>query len=228
MALEPVDRAVWSSKLRHFRKSYERHRLLGRLSLGSPEAKEEELALLKAFFAFTRPIEGRVLDIGCGDGFYRTMIPGADYLGVDPLAWGEHPAFPFVAAMGEALPFCSGSFDHALVVTSLDHAQDPARFLAEGRRILKAGGSLHLLCGLEGEEVGEQTGVRWGRLRSEGIKALVRGTITRFYRFAFGIQDTHPYEFTGEEIRGLLARSFPKYESQAYSRNIVFFKARVP
>lgn len=226
MALEPVDKDVWSTKLRHFRKSYERHRLLGQLSLQSPESKGEELALLEAFFTFCGPLNGRVLDIGCGDGFYRTMIPEADYLGVDPLAWEERPTFPFLAALGEALPFRASTFDHVLVVTSLDHAQDPARFLSEGKRVLKPGGLIHLLCALEGEEIRGQTGARWGRLRSEGLRALFRGIITRFYGFAFKINDTHPYEFTEKELRKLMAGPFPRYECHTYSPSILFFKAR--
>ena len=228
MALKPVDKAVWSSKLKHFRRSYERHRLLGRLSLQSFEAREDELALLKSFFAFTGPLKGKVLDIGCGDGFYRDRIPEAEYFGVDPLAWEMHPAFPFLAAMGEALPFRSGSFAHVLIVTSLDHAQDPLWFLSEGRRVLKTGGTLFLLCGLEGEGVGEVKRKRWERLRSDGMRALFRGTITRFYRFAFRIHDTHPFEFTEDEIRSLVAGAFPDCESQRYSSNILFCKARVP
>jgi len=226
MALEPVDKAVWSSKLKHFRRSYERHRLLGRLSLQSFEAREDELALLKSFFAFTGPLKGKVLDIGCGDGFYRDRIPEAEYFGVDPLAWEMHPVFPFLAAMGEALPFRSGSFDHVLIVTSLDHAQDPVQFLVEGKRVLKPGGRLALLCGLEGQGGGVSKAVRWQRVHKEGAKALLRGAITRFYRFVFGADDTHPYVFNEAEVRELMNGLFPDYTSQNYSPNILFLKGQ--
>lgn len=228
MVCEPVDKAVWGSKLERFRRGYERHRLLSRLSLQSPAEREGELALLHAFFEFTGSLNGRVLDIGCGDGFYRPMLSEAEYVGVDPLAWNRRPMFPFLTAMGEALPFRSDCFHHVLIITSLDHAQDPERFLAEGRRVLRSGGMLSLLCGLEGEGAGVGQENCWQKLRSEGVRALVRGAITRFYRFAFRIQDTHPYEFTEEKIKSLMAGCFPDFESERHSPNILFLKGRAP
>lgn len=129
---------------------------------------------------------------------------------------------------GGSSPFRSDCFHHVLIITSLDHAQDPERFLAEGRRVLRSGGMISLLCGLEGEETGVGQEKHWQKLRSEGVRALVRGTITRFYRFAFRIQDTHPYEFTEEKIKSLMAGCFPEFESKRHSPNILFLKGRVP
>lgn len=226
MSFKPVDQRLWASKLKSFRKAYERQRLLDRLSVQSHEQKEEELALLQAFFQFTGPLKGKVLDIGCGDGFYREMIPETEYIGVDPLAWEERPSFPFLAAIGEALPFRSGAFDYVLAVTSLDHAQDPAQFLKEGKRVLKSGGTLDLLCGLEGQPRGGCKTMRWKRVRAEGARALLRGAVTRFYSFAFGAHDTHPYAFNETEVRELISVFFPNYESQSYSENILFLKGQ--
>ncbi len=45
-------------------------------------------------------------------------------------------------AVAEYLPFASGSFDHALVVTTLCFVDSPARMLVEARRVLKPGGRL--------------------------------------------------------------------------------------
>ncbi len=226
MSVNPVDQSLWASKLKSFRRAYERQRLLDRLSVQRREEKAEELAMLQAFFRFAGSLEGMVLDIGCGDGFYREMIPEAEYVGVDPLAWEGRPSFPFSTAMGEALPFRSGYFDHVLIVTSLDHAQDPAQFLVEGKRVLKPGGRLALLCGLEGQGGGVSKTVRWQRVHKEGAKALLRGAITRFYRFVFGADDTHPYVFNEAEVRELMYGLFPDYTSQNYSPNILFLKGQ--
>lgn len=226
MSVKPVDQALWASKLKSFRKAYERQRLLDRLSVQSPEEKEGELALLQAFFQFVGPLKGRMLDVGCGDGFYREMIPEGEYFGVDPLTWEGRPSFPFLAAMGEALPFRSGAFDHVLAVTSLDHAQDPAQFLQEGKRVLKPGGTLALLCGLEGQPRKAGKTMRWKRIRAEGAKVLLRGAVTRFYRFAFGAHDTHPHAFNETEVCELIGGFFPNYESQSYSENILFLKGQ--
>jgi len=226
VSVKPVDQSLWASKLKSFRKAYERQRLLDRLEVLSPEEKKTELALLEAFFQFVGPLQGRVLDVGCGDGFYREMIPEAEYVGVDPLFWEGRPSFPFLAAMGEALPFRSGAFDYVLAVTSLDHAQDPMQFLKEGKRVLKPGGTVALLCGLEGQPRGTSKTMRWKRVRAEGAKALLRGTVTRFYRFAFGANDTHPFAFNEAEVRELIGGFFPNYGGQSYSENILFLKGQ--
>jgi ubiquinone/menaquinone biosynthesis C-methylase UbiE len=47
-----------------------------------------------------------------------------------------------VEGVAEHLPFADGSFDHALVVTTLCFVDSPARMLAEARRVLKPGGRL--------------------------------------------------------------------------------------
>jgi ubiquinone/menaquinone biosynthesis C-methylase UbiE len=44
--------------------------------------------------------------------------------------------------VAEKLPFAAGSFDHALVVTTICFVDSPARMLAEARRVLKPGGRL--------------------------------------------------------------------------------------
>ncbi|MEJ2567132.1 MAG: class I SAM-dependent methyltransferase [Gammaproteobacteria bacterium] len=47
-----------------------------------------------------------------------------------------------VQGTAENLPFVAGSFDHAMVVTTICFVDSPAEMLAEARRVLKPGGRL--------------------------------------------------------------------------------------
>jgi ubiquinone/menaquinone biosynthesis C-methylase UbiE len=95
---------------------------------------------------------GRVLEIGCGTGRNLPLYPAhARIIGIDPAMSPLHrahrraPGVPLVCARAEALPFKAGAFDtvvSGLVFCSVD---DPARGLAEVRRVLAPGGALRML-----------------------------------------------------------------------------------
>lgn len=98
---------------------------------------------------------GRVLELGVGSGLNLAFYDAArvaNVTGIDPSAAllaragaraAEAPVpVELVAAPAEQLPFDAGSFDSAIVTYSLCSMADPARALAELRRVLRAGGEL--------------------------------------------------------------------------------------
>jgi SAM-dependent methyltransferase len=133
------------------------------------------------FFLGDSPLlDGRVLDVGCGDGITDLGIalrrPAAEFVGVDPFRGYERlpeilaaaqlpldvlpPTLRFLPADANALPFPDDHFDVVLSWGSLEHIVGGyARALAEIRRVLKPGGLFFVHPGLfysdEGSHLGE-------------------------------------------------------------------------
>ncbi len=99
-----------------------------------------ELLALRPFV----PWEGRGLEIGVGSG--RFAAPLGIGTGVDPspamLVHAAVRGIHVVKGTAEHLPFASGRFDHALVVTTICFVDSPTGMLRETRRVLKPGGRL--------------------------------------------------------------------------------------
>lgn len=106
-----------------------------------------ELAAYQGF-----QMEGRVLDLGCGDGrYFRLVWPGVDnVVGVDREegvadAGARSGVYRAVhVAEAHQVPEASGSFDHVFANCSLEHMDHIDAVLGEVYRCLKPGGSL--LC----------------------------------------------------------------------------------
>lgn len=100
----------------------------------------------------TAGARGRTLDLGCGTGRNLPLFPaGVRAVGLDP-AWDalararrRAPGTPLVQGSAEALPFRDGCFDTVVSGLVLCSVADPARGLAEVRRVLGAGGTLRAL-----------------------------------------------------------------------------------
>ena len=95
----------------------------------------------------------KVLELGCGPGKYVAMLGnlGFEVTGVDPCTF---PTWDLLRSRrtcrllseirAESLPFESGSFDHVVCLGALLYFHNPARALAEMRRVVREGGHLVL------------------------------------------------------------------------------------
>jgi SAM-dependent methyltransferase len=104
-------------------------------------------SMLAEFSAWLPPRGGRVLDIGTGTGHVAAAVSarGGAVVGCDVVDL-RVAVVRFVLGDGGALPFRSGGFDAALLITVLHHvpAVQHDRLLAEALRVLKVGGRLVL------------------------------------------------------------------------------------
>ena len=94
---------------------------------------------------------GRTLDLGCGTGRNLPLFTGASAVGLDPSfeslrrARRRAAGTPLVQGSAEALPLRDGTFDTVVSGLVLCSVPDPARGLAEVRRVLRSDGVLRAL-----------------------------------------------------------------------------------
>jgi SAM-dependent methyltransferase len=121
------------------------------------------------------PVKGRVLDVGCGAGQVAKAVkrerPDLDVFACDlsNAAIAAASALPggvdFRHANAERLPFADGELDFVWIFDVLEHVDNPRQVLREVARVLRPGGSFHIVLPLEGQPrtlyrlVG--TGTRW-------------------------------------------------------------------
>jgi ubiquinone/menaquinone biosynthesis C-methylase UbiE len=106
--------------------------------------------------AVVKAAEGRVLDLGVGNGLnFECYARAAAVVGVDPDAHMLRRAVPrqaaaavkaaLIQAPGEALPLSAAAFDTVVATLVLCTVQDPGAALREVRRVLRPGGTLRFL-----------------------------------------------------------------------------------
>jgi ubiquinone/menaquinone biosynthesis C-methylase UbiE len=134
-------------------------RLAGVLELRAADIQQQ--AMLRTYLSDIEfPNAARVLEVGCGTGAVTRALarwPGvAEVVGIDP-----SPVFlakarelgkaltnaSFEEADGRSAPFGDQSFDVAVYHTTLCHVPGPERALAEGFRLLRAGGWVAIFDG---------------------------------------------------------------------------------
>jgi SAM-dependent methyltransferase len=128
-------------------------------------------------------LSGRVLEVGFGSGLNLPHMPPAvtHLLAVDPATVGRklarrrlagfHAPVEYVGLTGEALPLDDASVDAVLSTWTLCSIPDPARALAEIRRVLVPGGALHFV---EHGLAPEEKVARWQR-RLDPLQRLLCG-----------------------------------------------------
>lgn len=109
----------------------------------------------RAVHALLASLEGKVLDLGCGEGPYlATLEPLARagtiaYVGVDPderhaaLVAARHPWAKLVVGRAEEAPLDAA--DHVLVLRSYNHFADPVRAIDRALDALRPGGTLTIV-----------------------------------------------------------------------------------
>ena len=98
------------------------------------------------------PFQGRVLEIGCGPGFFLKALIGKDYNqvhGVEPSREaveqaGEIKGLIYNGMFGSGI-YPNGYFDVICAFQMFDHLSDPGQFLKDCRDNLKPQGSLFLI-----------------------------------------------------------------------------------
>jgi len=109
----------------------------------------------------------RVLDVGCGGKPYQPLFApyAGGYVGVDV----NNPAAELDGAV-EALPVEDGSFQIVLCTQVLEHAEDPARAVAELSRVTVQGG--RVLASTHGVQLYHPNPVDYWRWTHAGLQRL--------------------------------------------------------
>lgn len=91
-----------------------------------------------------RPTSGRVLDIGCHDGYWLSTLESGQKIGVDPEPTDVHPHTNIVQADGTKLPFAEKSFDWVFAMDVIEHVENDAAFASSISSMVAPGGQLFL------------------------------------------------------------------------------------
>lgn len=110
-----------------------------------------------------------ILDVGCGEQPYRSLLDGSRFVGVNIEATDARPD---VVADGLKMPFREATFPAAVCTQVIEHVVDPALLLSEIARCLRPGGML-LLSGPMYWPLHEEPHDYW-RFTKHGLKLLLR------------------------------------------------------
>jgi SAM-dependent methyltransferase len=129
--------------------------------------------LYKHVSALAHLVQGRVLDVGCGQKPYEKLFKSSEYLGLEldnPENRRNKKADVFYD--GHVLPFSPNSFDTVIANQVLEHVFTPDDFLRELNRVLKVQGGLLLTVPFVWDE--HEQPFDYARYSSFGISHLLK------------------------------------------------------
>jgi SAM-dependent methyltransferase len=129
-------------------------------------------ALARAMRRLAPHVQGRVLDVGCGQKPYMGMLSVSSYTGLEidtPENRRSKRADAFYD--GTHFPFAEGEFDSVLCNQVLEHVFEPDLFVAELHRVLKPGGTLVLTVPFVWDE--HEQPYDYARYSSFGLRHLL-------------------------------------------------------
>jgi len=100
--------------------------------------------LYKGIISYAHYINGKVLDVGCGQKPYKHVFSTSSYIGMDIEQSGHSHQDEHIDVYydGKVFPFEDNSFDNALTNQVFEHVFNPEEFLSEIHRVLRPGGHL--------------------------------------------------------------------------------------
>lgn len=184
---------------------------------------------MRDYRTYLRTVEarpgGRLLDIGCGEGF---LLRDAAEAGLRPfgveiafnalaLARTRVPSAHLAGAAGEALPFRDAAFDVVMCLGSLEHFLEPVVGLSEVARVLRPAGVALLVVPnadfivwrLRGSAGTEQREARELLLDLSGWRALIEAHGLRVARVEKEPWHTKPAPFWTRALRAVARAAIP-------------------
>jgi SAM-dependent methyltransferase len=140
------------------------------------------------------PLEGAVLDLGCGDARLTVYVRADRVIGADVSRVALERARAQVGdgdielvelTPGAVMPFGDGAFDLILLVETIEHVVDTQTLLSEARRVLRPGGQIAVTTPAHG--------------RRTGLSMLLRG-----FERSFDPLSPHIRFFSRDSLRTLL------------------------
>jgi SAM-dependent methyltransferase len=90
-------------------------------------------------FIISRLIPGKTLEIGAGNGSFKTYYPEVISSDVAKAPWID------IVADATEMPFGNGELDNIVAIDVLHHIAEPASFFREAHRVLRPGGRVVLV-----------------------------------------------------------------------------------
>jgi 2-polyprenyl-3-methyl-5-hydroxy-6-metoxy-1,4-benzoquinol methylase len=111
------------------------------------ESHPASLEAAVAILAERAATGGVIVDVGCGAGRLRAALAArpSRYIGVDAVRYDEFPSgaeFHLADLDGDVVPLGDNSADAVVALETIEHLENPRRFMRELTRIARTGGTI--------------------------------------------------------------------------------------